>query len=162
MVNPMGKTAVAKAWFDECDVNDPTLILLSDQAATVPWAQRSLAQNTAYRHVEWHWKHAARTFAFPVNEAWPSDIKKWVTEWLMNPIGLPCPIRQDEHGLLNQDDIDIWLWLQAVVPDHNPKGAFDHALWHIFQQPRRWNMLVSGMSYASVTLDMLQASVTVC
>ena len=50
--HPLGKTAVAKAWFDKCDVNDPALILLSDQVATIPWAQRSLAQNTAYRHVE--------------------------------------------------------------------------------------------------------------
>ena len=50
--HPLGKTAMAKAWFDECDVNDPTLILLSDQVATIPWAQCSLAQNTAYRRVE--------------------------------------------------------------------------------------------------------------
>ena len=48
----LGKTAMAKAWFDECDVNDPTLILLSDQVAAILWAQRSLAQNTAYRRVE--------------------------------------------------------------------------------------------------------------
>ena len=50
---------------------------------------------------------------FPVVEAWPSNIKKWATEWSMNPINLPCHICQDEHGLLNQDDIDIWLWLKA-------------------------------------------------
>ena len=159
--HPLGKAATTKAWFDECDVNDPALILLSDQAAAIPWAQRSLAQNTVYRHVEWHWKQAARMFAFPVDEAWPPNIKKWATEWSMNPIGLPRPIRQDEHSLLNQDDIDIWLWLRAVVPEHNPKGAFDHALWPIFQQPGRWNTLVGGMSYASVTPDTLRASVTV-
>ena len=47
------------------------------------------------------------------------------------------------------------------APEHNPKGAFDHALWPIFQQPGRWNTLVGGMSYASVTPDTLQASVTV-
>ena len=35
---PLGKTAAAKAWFDECDVNDPALILLSDQVATIPRA----------------------------------------------------------------------------------------------------------------------------
>ena len=108
---PLGKTAIDKAWFNECDVNDPALILLSDQVATILRAQHSLTQNTAYRHVEQHWKQAARTFVFPIDEAWPPNIKKWATEWLMNPIGLPCPICQDEHGLLNQDDIDIWLWL---------------------------------------------------
>ena len=80
----------------------------------------------------------------------------------MNPIGLPCPICQDKHGLLNQDDIDVWLWLWAVIPEHNPKGAFNHALWAIFQQPGRWNTLVGGMSYASVTPDTLQVSVTAC
>ena len=80
----------------------------------------------------------------------------------MNPISLSCPICQDKHGLLNWDDIDIWLWLQAIVPVHNPKGAFDHALWPIFQQPGRWNTLVGGMSYASVTPDMLQESMTAC
>ena len=80
----------------------------------------------------------------------------------MNLIGLPCPIRQDEHGLLNQDDIDVWLWLWAVIPEHNPKEAFDHTFWPIFQQPGRWNTLVGGMSYASVTPDTLQASVTAC
>ena len=110
--------------------------------------------------MERHWKQAARIFAFPINETWPPDIKKWVTEWSMNPIGLPHPIHQDKHGLLNQDDIDVWLWLWAVIPEHNPKGAFDHALWPIFQQPGRWNTLVGGMSYASVTPDTLQASVT--
>ena len=78
----------------------------------------------------------------------------------MNPIGLPCPICQDEHGLLNQDDIDVWLWLWAIVPEHNPKGVFDHALWPIFQQSGRWNMLVGGMLYASVTPDTLQVSMT--
>ena len=93
---------------------------------------RLLAQNTAYRHMERHQKQVARTFAFPVDEAWPPDIKKWATKWSMNPIGLPCPICQDEHGLLNQDDIDIWLWLRAVVPEHNPKGVFNHTLWPIF------------------------------
>ena len=116
----------------------------------------------AYRCVERHQNQAARRFAFPVNEAWPSNIKKWVTEWSMNPIGLPRPICQDKHGLLNQDDIDVWLWLQAITPEHNPKGAFDHALWPIFQQPGRWNMLVGGMSYASVIPDMLQVSMTAC
>ena len=153
---PLGKTAAAKAWFDECDVNDPTLILLSDQAAAILRAQRSLAQNMAYRHVERHRKQVARTFAFPVDEAWPPDIKKWATEWSMNPI------RQDEHSLLNQDDIDVWLWLQAVIPEHNPKEVVDHALWPIFQQPGRWNTSVGGMLYALVTLDMLQASMTAC
>ena len=159
---PLGKTAAAKAWFDKCDINDPALILLSDQAAAIPQAQRLLAQNTAYRHVEWHQKQVARMFAFPVDEAWPPNIKKWVTEWSMNPIGLPHPICQDEHSLLNQDNIDVWLWLQAIVPEHNPKGVLDHTLWPIFQQPGRWNTLVGGMSYASVTPDMLQVSVTAC
>ena len=45
---PLGKAAAAKAWFDKCNVNDPTLILLSDQVAAILRAQRSLAQNTAY------------------------------------------------------------------------------------------------------------------
>ena len=45
---PLGKAAATKAWFDECDVNDPALILLSDQVAAILRAQRSLAQNTAY------------------------------------------------------------------------------------------------------------------
>ena len=142
---PLGKTAEAKAWFDECDVNDPTLILLSDQVAAIPWAQHLLAQNTAYQCVEWHQKQVARTFAFPVDEAWPPDIKKWVTEWSMNPISLPRPICQDEHSLLNQDNIDVWLWLRAIVLEHNPKGAFNHTLWPIFQQPGRWNTLVGHM-----------------
>ena len=52
--HPLGKTAVAKAWFDECDINDPALILLSDQVAAIPRAQRSLTQNMAYRCVEQH------------------------------------------------------------------------------------------------------------
>ena len=107
------------------------------QVATIPWAQRLLAQNTAFRHVEQHRKQTARTFAFPIDEAWPPDIKKWVTKWSMNPISLPHPIHQDEHGLPNQDDIDVWLWLWAVIPDHNPKGVFNHALWPISQQPGR-------------------------
>ena len=158
--HPLGKTATAKAWFDKCDVNDPALILLSDQVAAIPWAQCLLAQNMAYRHVERHRKQVARMFAFPVDEAWPPNIKKWATEWLMNPIGLPHPICQDKHGLLNQDDIDVWLWLRAVVPEHNPKGVFDHTLWPIFQQPGRWNTLVGGMSYASVTPDTLRVSMT--
>ena len=159
---PLGKTAAAKAWFDECDINDPALILLSNQVATIPWAQHSLAQNMAYRCVERHRKQVTRTFAFPVDEACPSDIKKWATKWLMNPISLPHPICQDEHGLLNKDDIDVWLWLQAIVLEHNPKGVFDHALWPIFQQPGRWNTLVGGMLYALVTPDTLQVSVTAC
>ena len=45
---PLGKAATTKAWFNECNVNDPALILLSDQAATILQAQRSLTQNTAY------------------------------------------------------------------------------------------------------------------
>ena len=157
---PLGKTTTAKAWFNECDVNDPALILLSDQAAAIPWAQRLLAQNMAYRCVERHRKQAARMFAFPVDEAWPPDIKKWATQWSMNPISLPHPIHQDEHSLLNQDNIDVWLWLQAIIPEHNPKGVLDHTLWPIFQQPGRWNTLVGSMSYALVTPDTLQASVT--
>ena len=76
---PLGKTAMAKAWFDKCDANDPALILLSDQAATIPWAQHLLAQNMAFRCVEWHRKQVARMFVFPVNEAWPSNVKNWVT-----------------------------------------------------------------------------------
>ena len=33
---PLGKAATAKAWFDECDVNDPALILLSNTSGGYP------------------------------------------------------------------------------------------------------------------------------
>ena len=77
---PLGKAAAAKAWFNKCDVNDPALILLSNQVAAIPRAQCLLTQNMAYQRVERHWKQVARTFPFPVDEAWPPDIKKWATK----------------------------------------------------------------------------------
>jgi hypothetical protein len=57
---------------------------------------------------------------FVIDANTPEDIRKFQIPWLTNPHGVPPVIHQDHQTcILNSINIDICMWLKAMVP----KGA---------------------------------------
>ena len=77
----------------------------------------------------------AQPLQFAVDVDTPDDIRHWIEEWSWNPIGMPRAIREEDQGHLNEDDLDVWLWYQSIVPKtHN--SLFERIVWRdIFLTP---------------------------
>ena len=72
------------------------------------------------------------------------DIHYWIRKWSRNPIGMPQVICEGDWGNLNEDDLDVWLWYQGMVPKtHN--SLFERLIWHdIFLTPGRFVTLAGN------------------
>ena len=74
------------------------------------------------------------------------------------PEGVPTAIQQELDGSLNYTDVDIWMWLKAMLPK---KGypPLQQYLLKLFSEPGQWASLVYNQAYVSPKGDMLRASV---
>jgi hypothetical protein len=88
----------------------------------------------------------------------PPDIIGVLKKWEHNPEGVPVAIRQEMDGGLSYTDIDIWMWLKAVLPK---KGytALQQQLLDLFSEPSRWASLVQDQAYVTQMGNTLRASV---
>ena len=46
----------------------------------------------------------------------PDNMQSMLHAWQCNPGGVPTTIRQEDDGLLNLSDVDIWMWLKIITP----------------------------------------------
>ena len=51
---------------------------------------------------------------FMIREGTPDDMQSMLHAWQHNPEGVPTAIRQEDDGLLNLSDVDIWMWLKII------------------------------------------------
>ena len=62
--------------------------------------------------------------------------------WQRNPEGVPTAIRQEDDGLLNLSDVDIWMWLKIITPS---KGVMiRQRLMQLFGEASQWASLVNA------------------
>ena len=60
--------------------------------------------------------------------------------WQHNPEGVPTAIRQEDDGLLNLSNVDIWMWLKIITPS---KGMMiRQRLMQLFGEAGQWASLV--------------------
>ena len=51
-----------------------------------------------------------------IHENAPPDIIGVLKKWEHNPEGVPVALQQEPDGGLSYIDVDIWMWLKAVLP----------------------------------------------
>jgi len=88
----------------------------------------------------------------------PLDIVKVLKKWEHNPEGIPAAIQQEPDGGLNYTDVDIWMWLKAMLPKRGYTLLQQHLL-QLFSEPGRWALMVQDQVYVSPKGDTLRASV---
>ena len=101
---------------------------------------------------------AKKTACLVIQETNPLDIVEVLKKWEHNPKGVLTAIQQELDGSLNYTDVDIWMWLKAVLPK---KGytLLQQQVLKLFSKPGHWASLVQDQAYVIPKGDMLQASV---
>ena len=62
--------------------------------------------------------------------------------WQRNPEGVPTAIQQEDVGLLNLSNVDIWMWLKIITPS---KGVMiRQRLMQLFGEAGQWASLVDA------------------
>ena len=62
--------------------------------------------------------------------------------WQRNPEGVPTAIQQEDDGLLNLSNVDIWMWLKLITPS---KGMMTRQqLMQLFGEAGQWASLVDA------------------
>ena len=62
--------------------------------------------------------------------------------WQRNPKGVPTTIQQEDDGLPNLSDVDIWMWLKIITPS---KGVMiRQRLMQLFGEAGQWASLVDA------------------
>ena len=65
-----------------------------------------------------------------------------LSSWQHNPEGVPTAIQQEDDGLLNLSDVDIWMWLKLITPS---KGVMTRQqLMQLFGEVGQWASLVDA------------------
>ena len=88
----------------------------------------------------------------------PADTLPLLRGWQVNPDGVPPAIHQEEDGLMNLLNVDIWLWMQTIAPSIAPV-VFKWVLWKIFQEKGQWATLTKGITPPSLVGDTLRSSI---
>ena len=57
-----------------------------------------------------------KPLCFTIREDTPDDMQSMLHAWQCNPEGVPTAIQQEDDGLLNLSDVDIWMWLKIITP----------------------------------------------
>ena len=130
-----------RQWYDECDISDPRLETLYREAKLLNGRDQNTAQRIAFQRITNHNRRLRKPDVFPVEEGLPPDIQTWVGYWARNPEGIPRPIHE-VHGLLLEEDINVWLWSRHVAPKQH-RNEFLDVLWNIFVIPDAWAKLVA-------------------
>ena len=67
-------------------------------------------------------------------------MQSMLSSWQHNPEGVPTAIPQEDDGLLNLSDVDIWMWLKLITPS---KGVMiRQQLMQLFGEASQWASLV--------------------
>ena len=62
--------------------------------------------------------------------------------WQRNPEDVPTTIQQEDDGLLNLSDVDIWMWLRIITPS---KGVMmRQRLMQLFGEAHQWASLADA------------------
>ena len=65
-----------------------------------------------------------------------------LSSWQHNPEGVPTAIQQEDDGLLNLSDVDIWMWLKVITPS---KGVMIRQwLMQLFGEAGQWASLIDA------------------
>ena len=77
-----------------------------------------------------------------IREDTPDDMRSMLHAWQRNPEGVPTAIQQEDDGLLNLSDVDIWMWLKIITPS---KGVImRQQLMQLFGEASQWASLVDA------------------
>ena len=77
---------------------------------------------------------------FKIWEDTPDDMWAILSLWQHNQEGVPAAIRQEDDGLLNLSNVDIWIWLKVITPT---KGVMMRQwLMQLFGEAGQWASLV--------------------
>ena len=77
---------------------------------------------------------------FKIREDTPDDMWAMLSLWQHNLEGVPTAIQQEDDGLLNLSDVDIWMWLKIITPT---KGVMmRQQLMQLFGEASQWASLV--------------------
>ena len=80
-----------------------------------------------------------------------------LSPWQHNPEGVPAAIQQEDDGLLNMSDVDIWMWLRATTP---ARGVMvrQHIL-QLFGEASQWASLVNASKLPAPSGSKMQNSI---
>ena len=68
-------------WYDECDISDPRLDALYQEAKQLNGQDRNTTQHIAFQRIMNHKCQLRKLDIFPVEEGLPPDIQTWVRYW---------------------------------------------------------------------------------
>ena len=96
-------------------------------------------------HTIMQWLHEAyqlkKPSCFKIREDTSQDMWAMLSLWQHNPEGVHAAIWQEDDGLLNLSDVDIWMWLKVITPT---KGMMmRQCLMQLFGEAGQWVSLVS-------------------
>ena len=74
------------------------------------WDMHALMQQV-HEMYQLKWPHC-----FMIWDGTPTDMVAMLSQQQRNPEGFPATIQQEDDGLLNTSDVDIWMWLRAATP----------------------------------------------
>ena len=106
---------------------DPRFVEVATTAANTPVANRTPEQRGVHRCYQ-RTLRDTQPLRFAMDVDTPDDIRCWIEEWSQNPIGMPRAIHEEDQGHLNEDDLDVWLWYQSIVPKSHD-GLFERIVW---------------------------------
>jgi len=122
---------VPQPWYRVCPIDSNRL--RAEVAAMPPPGERNGAQHGIMRRIDEARKRASglKNPLFTVGTGVPVDIQPLFREWMSNPSGVSRAIRQRPDGTLDQDDVNVFLWLRALAPKKNPQG-FRQLIYKLF------------------------------
>ena len=145
-------------WYKMCSLAELEFLVLVEHAKKLLPSSRKREHHIALRRARVAADKAKKTAYLVIHETAPLDIIGVLKKWKHNPEGVPVAIRQELDGSLNYTDVNIWMWLKAVLPK---KGymALRQCLLDLFSKPSRWASLVQDQAYISLKGDTLRALV---
>jgi len=130
--HPLGKTATRPAvrawkWFDECDVDNPRLDALYQEARAISGRERNLAQHVTFTHVTWQ----SAQITTPCGRQPPRQHLSLDCLLVKEPRRDSSTRLQGTWSSHRRRSIEVWLWGRQVAPK-SYKDEFLDALWEIF------------------------------
>ena len=137
---PLGQTSLRKAqWFDLCPMTDlffkETVEFMKEIAPM--WCMQDMHAIMQQLREAYQSKNPP---CFKIREDTPDNMQLMLSLWQHNPESVPTAIQQEDDGLLNLSDVDIWMWLKLITPS---KGVMiRQQLIQLFGEASQWASLV--------------------
>ena len=111
---PLSQTSLRKAqWFDLCPMTDPFFKDTVEVVKKIAPRWRTRDMQAIMRRLREAYQ-SKKPPCFMIREDTPNDMQSMLHAWQCNPGGVPTAIRQEDDGLLNLSDVDIWMWLKII------------------------------------------------